>query len=365
MLQKSLNILDKITKNGFEAYIVGGFPRDMYINRPSADVDICTNATPMELKKIFEGSMLPKDNYGSVAVIYKKIRFDITTYRKDIKYENNRQPVEVEYIDNLEDDLLRRDFIINTLCIDRNGEFLDILGAKKDLDNKIIRTPKDPVEKLTEDALRILRAVRFATILDFEIADDLKDAIKECGHLLKKLSYYRKKEELDKIFSSINVEKGINLLIELNLSKYLDFKNLETVKPCSSSLGIWAQLDVIDIYDFSNNEKQSIKTINQFRKKESITSYDLYINGLFLPSIAAEINGIDKSLIAKKYMKLPIKNRKEININGDEICKLLNIKPSLIVRKIIEDVEKKIVDQLLINDKESIVLYIKKNYLNS
>lgn len=362
MFESSIKILDKIRQSGFEAYVVGGFARDKYIGRNSTDVDICTNAKPKDLKDIFQGSMLPKEQYGSVAVVYKNIRFDITTYRKDIKYENNRLPIEIKYIDSLLEDLKRRDFIINTLCIDYKGEYVDLLGAKEDIDNKIIRTVGAAKEKLTEDALRILRAVRFATILDFEFDNELKNAIQDCGYLLSKLSFFRKKEELDKIFSSINAKRGIELLLELGLDKYLNLINLKNIVITSSSLGIWSQLDVISTYNFSNIEKETIETINQLKTKQNFDNYELYTYGLYVTSIVAEINGFDKNLITKRYMNLPIKNKREIVIDGNDICNILNIKPTGIIKEIISDLEKKIIHNQIENDKNMITEYIKKNY---
>ena len=169
MLDKAIEVLEKLEENGFTAYIVGGFVRDYLIKRETTDIDICTNATPKDIVSIFNVKLLPENNYGSVVVIYKKIRFDITTYRKEIKYEDNRRPVKIKYINNLKKDLCRRDFTINTLCINSKKEVLDILNVRKDLDNKLIKTVGNPRYRIKEDSLRILRAIRFATILDFEI----------------------------------------------------------------------------------------------------------------------------------------------------------------------------------------------------
>ena len=100
MLDKAIEVLEKLEENGFTAYIVGGFVRDYLIKRETTDIDICTNATPKDIVSIFNVKLLPENNYGSVVVIYKKIRFDITTYRKEIKYEDNRRPVKIKYINN-------------------------------------------------------------------------------------------------------------------------------------------------------------------------------------------------------------------------------------------------------------------------
>lgn len=364
MYNSSLKLLQQIESAGFKAYIVGGYARDLYLNRKSADVDICTNATPKDLKEIFKDSMLPKEQYGSVTVIKNKIHFEITTFRKDIKYKNNRLPVKIKYIDDLLEDLKRRDFVINTLCINSEGNVIDLLNAKQDLDCEVIRTVGNAKNKIKEDSLRILRAIRFATILNFRLDDELKKSIKKYASLLKKLSYHRKKEEIDKIFSSINVKYGIELMLELGVDKYLELSNLKDVIITSNSIGIWAQLNVLDKYEFTNNERELIAKINELCKNYSFDNYVLYKNGLYVATMAAEINKIDKKIITKKYMSLPIKNIKEIMINGNEICETLDIKPSKVIRDIQADLENKIIYGKVVNEKSTIIEYLKENYRN-
>jgi len=172
MNETALKILKKINSNGFVSYLVGGYPRDLYLGKESIDYDICTNATPKELKEIFGESVLPAEQYGSVTLMYHNTRFEITTFRKDIKYINNRKPVEIEYVDNLLDDLKRRDFTMNTMCIDSNGNLIDLLNGKEDINDRIIRTVGNAELKIYEDSLRIHRAIRFATILNFKLDDD-------------------------------------------------------------------------------------------------------------------------------------------------------------------------------------------------
>ena len=324
MYEIAIKMLNKLVDNGFKAYIVGGYPRDLILGRESFDIDICTSATPRELKNIFKDSMLPKVEYGSVTVIYHKIRFEITTFRKDLKYENHRLPVKIKYIGKLIDDLKRRDFTINTLCLDKDGNIIDLLNGKKEIDAKVIKMVGSPKQKLREDSLRILRAIRFATILDFELDEELKKYVKKYGYLLKELSYYRKKEELEKIFLSPNVLKGINLIKELELDKYLELSNLDNLKITSSIIGIWAQLDVEEIYSFSNNEKEAIKQIKELLNKDILDDYNLYKYGLYVSSVVAEIKDIDKKILSQKYNDLPIKNKKEINITSKQICEILN-----------------------------------------
>ena len=165
--EKALKILDILHNNKHESYIVGGYVRDKLLNRESNDIDICTSATPKEIMELFPNTSSP--NYGSINISYKNTNFDITTFRRDIKYQDNRLPIEIQYIKSIKQDLLRRDFTINTFCINKDGKVKDYLNATKDLKNKIIRTVGNPKDRLEEDSRRILRAIRFATILDFEI----------------------------------------------------------------------------------------------------------------------------------------------------------------------------------------------------
>ena len=226
MLQLALKVLKEINSHGFESYIIGGFVRDHILDIESNDIDIATNATPKEIKEIFEDSCLPAEDYGSVTVVKNGILFEITTFRKEINYIDNRRPDKIVYIDSLYDDLLRSDFTINSLCIDENGQIIDLLGGRVDIDNKLIKTIGLPEERFEEDCLRILRAVRFATILDFELDQSVIDGIKKTKYLLRNLSYYRKKSELDRIFSSSNNMKGVKLLLQLGLDLELELDRL-------------------------------------------------------------------------------------------------------------------------------------------
>lgn len=356
MYNIALELLNKLNKSNFKAYIVGGFPRDLYINKDSTDVDICTNATPKEIKQIFEDSKINKEEYGSVSLIYKNIRFEITTFRKEKKYENNRYPVKIKYIDNLIDDLLRRDFTINTLCIDCNGEYIDLLTAKKDIDNKIIKSVGDANRKIKEDILRSLRAIRFATILDFRLDDKLKKAIKKNKNLLKKLSYYRKKEELEKIFSSPNCKYGLSLIKELELEEILNIKT--NIVITTASLGIWAQLNVLDIYPFTKNERETIKNISSALKENVLDNNVLYKYGLYICTLVGEIKNIDRVQIVKKYNSLPIFSIKDINIKANQICEILNKSEGPFIKQIYKDLEYKILNNILENKYEKIKYYL-------
>ncbi len=364
MLDVALKLLKEITSNSHEAYIVGGFVRDYILGIESSDIDITTNATPKEILEIFEDSCLPNEDYGSVTVIMKGIHFEITTFRREIEYVNNRKPIEIQYIDDLYEDLTRRDFVINTLCMDENGEVLDYLGGTDDLRNKVIRAVGNAYDRFMEDSLRILRAIRFATILDFTLDDDVADAILKTKYLLRDLSYYRKKEELDKIFTSTNYKNGIKLLLEFGLDKELELPHLKSVLDSGavSLIGIWAVLDVGDKYPFHKNEVELIHNVHDVLLLDSFSPIVLYQYGLYVNSVVGEIKGKEISDITEAYNALPIKSRDEIMIDSQTIMNILHKKPGKFLQDIYKDIEEKILYGKLANDHSAICQYIVDTY---
>ena len=361
MLDIALKLLDEITSCGFQAYIVGGFVRDYILGIESNDIDINTNATPKEIKDIFD-SCLPNEDYGSVTVFKKGVRFEITTFRKEMSYLDNRRPSQIEYIDDLYQDLLRRDFTINTLCMNKDGEIIDFLGGRSEIDSRVVKTVGDAKTRFEEDSLRILRAVRFATLLDFELDKETREAIIETRELFKNLSYYRKKEELDKIFGSSNADKGISLLLDLGLDKYLELDNLDKVTCTSSLIGVWSILNVVDKYPFNSNERELIKNINEAFLLNNLDPMALYKYGLYVNSVAGEIKGLDIKNITESYNNLVIQSRRDLDITSDDIMKGLNKGPGSYLKDIYSDIEREVLYRRVKNEKDAIMAYIIKNY---
>ena len=362
MLEVALKLLEEITSRGFKAYIVGGFVRDYILGINSNDIDITTSATPKDIKEIFDDSCLPSEDYGSVTVIMKGIRFEITTFRKEIGYIDNRRPAEIKYIDDLYEDLLRRDFTINTICMDEKGNIVDLLNGQEDLKNGVIKTVGIAKDRFEEDVLRILRAVRFATILDFRLDNEVIEAIKDRRELLSSLSYNRKKEELDKIFGSSYANKGIELLLGLGLDKYLELDNLGKVKCTSSLIGVWTVLDVLDKYPFSANERELISAVKEALNYNNLDAYTLYRFGLYANSVAGEINGYDIKDITESYNNLVIQSKKDLNISSQDIMNCLNKGPGSYLKEIYGDVERQVLYKRLDNNKDRIIEYIISKY---
>ncbi|MCI8671009.1 MAG: hypothetical protein HFI36_03100 [Bacilli bacterium] len=348
------NILSKIENHGFEAYIIGGYVRDLLVGKSSFDIDICTNATPKELIKIFPQSSTK--NLGGIEFKIREYHFEITTYREEIKYKN-RKPIEYNYINNLVEDLKRRDFTINAICMNTKGEIIDLIDGTKDLANLKIKMIGNIKTKIKEDPLRILRAIRIATHLNFSLDSELYKELKKEYKRVLKLSNTRIKEELDKILLSENPKKGLKLLEELGISKLLGltYNEITNVKNLEA---MYAQIDIKYNLPFTKVERENIKNIKSILKKGDINKSTLYKHGLFLTTVAGEILNINKKTINKMYKELPIKVRKDLNITPDEIVKILNIEYSSIVGKILNDLENLIISGKIKNKKKDIIKYL-------
>ena len=204
MPKEVLFILNKLKEEGFDAYIVGGCVRDKLLGLHPHDYDITTSAKPQEIKRVFKDfkTILIGEEFGTVGVLINGTLYEVTTFRIDGKYLNFRKPENVTFSKSLREDLKRRDFTINAMAMDSSGELYDPFGGKKDLDDKILRAVGRPNERIKEDAIRILRAIRFAGRFDFYIEDELFDAISFERKLLKKISPERIFDEFSKMITS-------------------------------------------------------------------------------------------------------------------------------------------------------------------
>ena len=210
-------ILDTMHDAGYEAYIVGGCVRDAILGKEPSDWDITTNALPAQVKELFRRTIDTGIEHGTVTVMAGKEGYEVTTYRIDGKYEDSRHPSEVTFTRDLLEDMKRRDFTINAMAYNEEEGLVDRFGGIEDLNNRIIRCVGEPTERFTEDALRIMRAVRFAAQLDYDIEEKTVAAIKELSPTLKKISAERIQTELVKLLTSDHPEK-IRLAYELGIT---------------------------------------------------------------------------------------------------------------------------------------------------
>ena len=203
---KVKQIINCITEAGYEAYAVGGCIRDSILGRVPDDWDITTSATPQQVKQLFRRTIDTGNQHGTVTVMLDREGFEVTTYRIDGKYEDGRHPTEVTFTPNLEEDLKRRDFTINAMAYNEQAGMVDLFGGIQDMEAGIIRCVGDARARFTEDALRIMRAIRFAAQLGYEIESETREAIGELAPNLRQISAERIQVELTKLVTSAHPE---------------------------------------------------------------------------------------------------------------------------------------------------------------
>ncbi len=218
------NLAKLFKDNGHELYLVGGSVRDYLLFHELNDLDIVSDATPDEVKQFFSGeASYVFSSYGAIIIHYEGYRFDFTTLREEALYSDSRHPQQVNFVKDLSVDVKRRDFTINALYMDSSLNVIDYVGGMRDMNNKIIRMIGDPLKRITEDPLRILRAIRFSLLLNFEIEENLKEVIKENTSLLNNLKPQKVVEELKKIHA--DKDKIHEIFDEFNILYLLDMVN--------------------------------------------------------------------------------------------------------------------------------------------
>ncbi|MFW5864623.1 MAG: CCA tRNA nucleotidyltransferase, partial [Candidatus Izemoplasmataceae bacterium] len=213
-LQNGKRILKKLHASGYEAFFVGGFVRDSLLNLPTKDIDITTNATPLEVKDLFNKVISTGEKYGTVTVVIDNTPFEVTTYRSEQAYHDYRRPSGIQFAKTLKEDVSRRDFTINQLIMDVDGDIIDYFDGLNDLKNGIIKTINDPYERFKEDALRMMRAFRFVAKLGFKIEENTLKAITSSRDLLKEIAIERIQDELIKLFDEPYKQHAISAMQE-------------------------------------------------------------------------------------------------------------------------------------------------------
>lgn len=205
-------IIQKLNSSGFEGYIVGGCVRDCIMNAEPHDWDICTSAKPDEIESCFAGykTLDVGKKHGTIGVIINGNLYEITTYRVDGEYLDNRRPESVKYTSDIKNDLSRRDFTINAMAYNDENGLVDQFGGQRDIENKLIKCVGNPTERFNEDSLRILRGLRFASRFGFEIEAETSKSIHNRKELLNNVAYERIRVELMGIISGESAEKILN-----------------------------------------------------------------------------------------------------------------------------------------------------------
>ena len=354
MENKIFELLKYIESNGYEAFIVGGYVRDRILGKKTTDIDICTSAKPEELKEI-----IPNLKYKNFYCSYLKINdfdIEITTYRKDENYDG-RKPQLISYAKDLKEDLFRRDFTINTICLNSSGQYIDLFNGIADLNNKIIKSVGNSDIKIKEDNLRILRAIRLASILNFKLSDELEQSITKNSKLVSNLSSYRIKSEFDKILNNNNFKYGIMLLKKFNIDKYLNIEFLNDINYCNNLIGMYSQININRNDFFKSSELKKINILKKYINNK-IDVYSMYDLGKDNINLLEQITC--KSLM-DDYEKLPIKNEKELKISYKDIQYLLKAK-NIKFSDVKKDIIKQILNNVLVNENKFILDYINNKY---
>ena len=363
------DILKRLNDKGYEAYFVGGAVRDKILNLPFDDIDICTSASPDEIKAEFPNHKETGLSFGTVTIAVNEFVFEVTTFRVEEEYKNNRKPKKVHYSKNLSDDLNRRDFTINALAMTYGQKIVDLNNGLRDLEKGIIKAIGIPKQRFTEDALRILRAFRFVSKLDFKIESKTLAGIKSTKKLLKNLSNDRVLSELTKIFEGKHSKKALGVMVGLNIHKQLELfsegirvlsKKINglNVEECFALCFKLNEASISEI-NLSTNTKNRLKGIIDLSSVTETDPFDEVLVFTYGKEICISANNINVALkksrnrtkqIEKIYNALPIKDVCELKFKGQDILVLSHGKSGPFVGEIIDEIKMKVLKKELPNE---------------
>lgn len=381
-------ILRKIEEAGFEAYFVGGSVRDTVLNKKIHDVDIATSAYPEEIKGLFQRTVDTGIKHGTVMVLDGSESYEITTFRTESGYQDFRRPDHVTFVRSLSEDLKRRDFTINALALKEDGTIIDLFNGLSDLEQRLIKAVGDPEERFNEDALRMMRAVRFASQLNFSIEEATQKAILDHAPLLKKIAVERIKVEFEKLLMGQQPQLGIQTMLETNLDQYcpdsislqeslkqmvqINQLKLDSIEAAWVMVGWYPNLSNEQLQKLLKDWKlpnSLIKTVEytiqvlQMLQDEMIDQELIFNAGednVRLASQIARLLDISDLGIINQYQMLPIKSVKELAVTGGELIKLKLIQPGPKLGLLLNDLKKVVIHNQVTNTQDDLVEYVKK-----
>ncbi|GAA3629850.1 CCA tRNA nucleotidyltransferase [Lactobacillus hamsteri] len=382
----AMPVLKTLEDGSFEAYFVGGSVRDILLGRHIHDVDIATSAYPEEVKELFDKSIDTGIKHGTVTVLYNGESYEITTFRTESGYQDFRRPDHVTFVQNLDEDLKRRDFTINALAMNTDGEIVDLFDGLDDLHHQLIRAVGNPETRFHEDALRMMRAVRFMSQLKFSLGEKTEQAIADNHELLKKISVERIRDEFVKMGIGPNSREAFQVFLDTKLSEDVpDFEGkseLLSVYPklqFSPTLetSLWSiiiillkiQNDKIGKFmrDWKNsnamtNDVEQIVAFFDLLSDHVPSDYELFITGkkTLLNTIdVAHILGqpVDSEALVDRYLALPIKNSNELAVDGRFLIEN-GVRPGPKLGKLLNEIKQKVISGELENTEDAIGEYI-------
>ncbi len=349
-------VLQRIEAAGFEAYFVGGCVRDTILGDHIHDIDIATSAYPSEIKAIFKRTVDTGIEHGTVMILDHGTGYETTTFRTESGYQDYRRPDSVTFVRSLAEDLKRRDFTINALALRENGEVVDLFHGLDDLKRHLIRAVGDPNERFHEDALRMMRAVRFAAKLDFVIDQPTLNGIRQNAPLLSKIAVERIRVEFEKLLLGKNPVAGLKDFVATGLYRYCPgLQGAHDVLSKLLVLNQWALENPVQVWTMlcvqlnlsgqavtrflkqwknSNNlirqVKQTLPVVAALRAHH-LTALDLYRAGWERTVDANQVAklygwNVAVSKLRTAYKKLPIKSHQELAVDGRTLIKA-GIKP--------------------------------------
>ncbi|MGX7051433.1 CCA tRNA nucleotidyltransferase [Leuconostoc palmae] len=381
-------ILEKIDHAGFEAFFVGGSVRDMLLGNPIHDVDIATSAFPEEVKTIFDRTVDTGIQHGTVMVLDHGQGYEITTFRTESTYTDFRRPDRVTFVRTLKEDLKRRDFTINAMAMTKDAKIIDLFDGLLDMKVHSLRAVGNAETRFNEDALRIMRALRFSSQLGFSIEEETKFALQKLASNLEKIAVERIRVEFEKLLMGAYAPKSLELAEKLDILKYLpgnlmsmnlpEFrKALELTHPESTQevwllIGYYLNLEKEDLEKFMRSWKTSRADIQAVTSVVPVakniinaTTYQLYEINQYEELLLSLLNMIQTSpeVINKIYTifrKMPIKKIQDLSINGSMLIEQAIVAPGPDMGRILKIIEQQVVDEKVPNKQEILLKYAKE-----
>ena len=373
-------VLRKLEGAGYQAYYVGGSVRDLLLKRPTNDVDIATSALPEEVKAVFPKTIDVGIEHGTVVVIFKETSYEVTTFRSEEEYKDYRRPESVTFITSLKEDLQRRDFTINAIAMDSCGTIHDPFQGEEDIKAGILRTVGSANDRFKEDALRMMRAVRFIAQLDFVMDKETFESIQENGRNLQYIAIERLTAEFEKLLSGSFKEVSLRAIERTGLYQYLPgLKDEGQVIETAASLSVnhltneqmWVLMLHLskDSENFLHNWRLPTKKTRYLSKthsclvekfKEEWSAYSLYLAGLPAARDAEAVYSVITNKkagiqeIERIYDGLPIKNRSQLDLTGNDLMQWTDTPGGPWIRETIERAEQGVINGLVPNEKTAI-----------
>lgn len=338
--QAAHQVIAAIEAAGYEAVIVGGAVRDFYLNKPSSDVDVATSALPAEVKAIFAHTVDVGIAHGTVLVLDCGEPVEVTTYRTESGYSDHRRPDAVQFVRSLAEDLRRRDFTMNAMALKSEQTLIDLYGGQEDLDARVIRAVGNAAERFSEDALRMLRAVRFCSQLGFTIEEQTLYAMQQHADRIRQIAIERIEVELSKLWCGTYVYQGVQALVESGLAQHLPGQfepaQWQLVQTESRLVG-WAyfcyvnadlEATLLQKYRCSNKDKAFVKQTLQAvaALQRGWCDWDYFSFELEVLQAAYTIAVwqhaqpvFDVREIATRKQQLPIQQKSQLAISGQQL----------------------------------------------